>query len=155
MTNRDLEIERKYLLRTCPPEAAAAPVADIDQGYLPGERILERVRRISAAAGARYYRTIKLGAGVQRFEFEEETTEQFFTTVWPLTRGHRVQKRRYTIRDSEVEWVVDEFVDRPLVLAEIELESADADVRLPAWLAAVLVREVTNEPDFTNYRLSR
>lgn len=155
MASHDVEIERKYLLRSCPPETAAAPVVDIDQGYLPGERILERVRRMSNAAGARYYRTVKLGTGIQRFEFEEETTEQFFTTVWPLTRGHRVQKRRYTLHDGGVEWVVDEFVDRPLVLAEIELESADAVIRIPDWLAKELVREVTNEPDYTNYRLSR
>ncbi len=155
MPSRDVEIERKYLLRSCPPEASSAPVVDIDQGYLPGERILERVRRISTRGGARYYRTVKLGTGIERFEFEEETTEQFFTTVWPLTRGHRVQKRRFTLDDRGVEWVVDQFVDRPLVLAEVELESADAVVRLPEWLAAVLVREVTNEPDYTNYRLAR
>ena len=155
MPSRDVEIERKYLLRTCPPEASAAAAIDIDQGYLPGERILERVRRMSTAGDARYYRTVKLGTGVQRFEFEEETTEQFFTTVWPLTRGHRVQKRRFTLDDHGVEWVVDQFVDRPLVLAEVELESADAIVRLPAWLSAVLVREVTDEPDYTNFRLAR
>jgi CYTH domain-containing protein len=136
--------------------AAAAPWVDIDQGYLPGERILERVRRIRSEGGeTRYFRTVKLGAGVQRFEFEEEATELFFTTVWPLTRGHRVQKRRYTIVTDGAEWVVDEFVDRQLVLAEIELDSANAVVRVPEWLSAVLDRDVTDESNYTNYRLAR
>jgi CYTH domain-containing protein len=155
MPSGDVEIERKYLLRSCPPETSGAPAVDIDQGYLPGERILERVRRVSSADGTRYYRTVKLGTGIQRLEFEEETTEQFFATVWPLTRGRRVQKRRFTLLDEGVEWVVDQFVDRPLVLAEVELETADAAVQVPAWLANVLVREVTNEPEYTNFRLSR
>ncbi|HEY4216253.1 MAG TPA: hypothetical protein VGM67_03900 [Gemmatimonadaceae bacterium] len=155
MASNDTEIERKYLLRSCPPQASTAHAVDIDQGYLPGERILERVRRITHDGESRYYRTVKLGTGIQRFEFEEETTEQFFVTVWPLTRGRRVQKRRFTLEERGVEWVVDQFADRPLVLAEIELETADAAVDLPRWLTDVLVREVTDEPDYTNYRLAR
>ncbi len=159
MASHDVEIERKYLLTALPPEAAAAPVVEIDQGYLPGERILERIRRVRNASGGgtdvQYFRTVKLGAGVQRFEFEEATTELFFTTVWPLTRGRRVQKRRYSILTDGAEWVVDEFVDRALVLAEIELDAADAVVQLPPWLTAVLDRDVTDESDYTNYRLAR
>jgi CYTH domain-containing protein len=159
MANHDVEIERKYLLTALPPEAVTAPQVEIDQGYLPGERILERIRRVRSADGpgenVQYFRTVKLGKGVQRFEFEEETTELFFITVWPLTRGRRVQKRRYTILVDGVEWVVDEFVDRALVLAEIELDAADAAVQLPPWLTAVLDREVTDESDYTNFRLAR
>lgn len=156
MASDNVEIERKYLLRSLPSAVATAPWIDIDQGYLPGERILERVRRTRSASGeTHYFRTVKLGAGVQRFEFEEETDELFFTTVWPLTRGRRVQKRRYTIVSDGVEWVVDEFRDRSLVLAEIELDSASATIHIPPWLSAVLDRDVTDEGDYTNYRLAR
>ncbi|MEM7608960.1 MAG: CHAD domain-containing protein, partial [Myxococcota bacterium] len=37
----DQEIERKYLLKGVPPEAARAPATIIDQGYLPGREIRE------------------------------------------------------------------------------------------------------------------
>lgn len=156
MVSHDVEIERKYLLRALPAATATAPWIDIDQGYLPGERILERLRRITRPTGEiRYVRTVKLGAGVQRFEFEEETTEAFFAAVWPLTRGRRVQKRRYTIATEGDEWIIDQFLDRPLVLAELELDSPNAEVRLPAWLGDVLDREVTDDGTYTNYRLAR
>jgi CYTH domain-containing protein len=155
MATNDREIERKYLLRALPPEVAAAPVVEIDQGYLPGERILERIRRVTSADGVRYYRTLKVGAGLERLEFEEETTEVFFRAVWPLTRGKRVQKRRYVIPAGQRSWEIDEFLDRALVLAELELERADEVVEIPAWLSAVLAREVTDEKGYSNFELAR
>lgn len=152
----DVEIERKYLLRALPERAATAPSVEIDQGYLPGARINERIRRAVGPEGARYYRTVKAGSGLSRIEIEEDTTALFFETVWPLTRGVRVQKRRYTIWEGRDEWVVDEFLDREgLFLAEIELEHVDQRVSVPEWLAVVLIREVTNERDYTNHALAR
>jgi CYTH domain-containing protein len=155
MARNDREIERKYLLHGLPPEAAAAAHVDIDQGYLPGERILERIRRTTAPDSVRYYRTIKMGSGLDRMEIEEETTEIFFMTVWPLTRGRRVQKRRHLVPVGDDLWEIDLFTDRTLVLAEIELERVDQIVRMPEWLSKWLEREVTDEPEFTNYRLAR
>ena len=83
----DREIERKYLLHALPHRVHEAQSIEIDQGYLPGERINERIRRSRTSDGLKYYRTIKAGQGIDRLEVEEETTELFFTTVWPLTRG--------------------------------------------------------------------
>ncbi|MDB4876382.1 MAG: domain containing protein [Gemmatimonadetes bacterium] len=155
MATNEREIERKYLLRALPAEAAGAPVVEMDQGYLPGERILERIRRVTAADGVRYYRTVKVGVGIERLEFEEETTELFFTTVWPLTRGRRVHKRRYVVPAGGMAWEIDEFLDRTLVLAELELERADQAVEIPGWLRAALDREVTEEKGFSNFELAR
>jgi adenylate cyclase len=154
--NSDREIERKYLLRELPARAAGAPSLEIDQGYLPGERINERIRRTRGSDGLRYYRTIKAGSGIDRFEIEEETNELFFTTVWPLTRGCRVHKRRYLVPEGEVTWEIDEFLDRDsLWLAELELESTDDVVVVPAWLLGAVDREVTDDPRYTNHALAR
>jgi CYTH domain-containing protein len=154
--NSDREIERKYLLRVLPARAVGAPSLEIDQGYLPGERINERIRRTRGSDGLRYYRTIKAGSGIDRLEVEEETSELFFTTVWPLTRGCRVHKRRYLVPEAELTWEIDEFLDRDgLWLAELELESADAVVVVPAWLRGVIDREVTDDPRYTNHALAR
>ena len=156
MANNDREIERKYLLRALPERVSGAPSLDIDQGYLPGERINERVRRARSAGGVRYYRTIKTGAGIDRLEIEEETNELFFATVWPLTRGHRVRKRRYLIEDGVLTWEIDEFLDRDgLWLAEVELERVDQEVSPPQWLSTTIDREVTDDPRFTNHALAR
>ena len=153
------EIERKFLLSGLPADVSRHPSVVIDQGYIPGTAVRERVRRTQETEDGntlRYFRTIKVGTGVERFEFEEETTDAFFVAVWPLTRGHRVQKRRYRVPAGIHTWEVDEFLDRDaLVLAEVELDRADERVEAPAAIAAVIVREVTDEPAFTNYRLSR
>jgi adenylate cyclase len=156
MAANDREIERKFLLRALPGRVAEAPSVDVDQGYLPGTRINERIRRMRSPEGARFYRTIKMGSGIDRFELEEETSESFFTTVWPLTRGARIFKRRYFVPEAEVVWEIDEFLDRSgLWLAEVELESADQQVVIPDWLGPVVDREVTEEKEYTNHALAR
>ncbi|MGH7618225.1 MAG: CYTH domain-containing protein [Gemmatimonadaceae bacterium] len=150
------EIERKYLLRGLPAGVAQHPSVVIDQGYIPGTAVRERVRRTQDGATLRFFRTIKVGTGVERFEFEEETSDTFFVTVWPLTEGHRVRKRRYMVPAGNRTWEVDEFLDRESFwLAEIELERADEPTEAPGTIAAVIVREVTDEPGFSNYQLSR
>ena len=152
----DVEIERKYLLRELPRMPRTSVVLEIDQGYLPGIRVLERVRRERSDAGVtRYFRTIKMGRGVVRTELEDETDQQLFEHLWVLTEGKRVRKRRYVVPDGDDRWEIDEFLDRPLVLAELELDRADAPVTLPDWLEPVVVREVTDEAGYTNRSLAR
>src|SRR5437016_5663261 len=127
MGTNDREIERKYLLRALPDGVARHPSAVLDQGYIPGSQVRERVRRMreDADGSVRYIRTVKLGSGIERFEFEEDTTDVFFAAVWPLTEGRRIRKRRYRVPGDGGVWEVDEFLDRDLVLAEIELTSVD------------------------------
>lgn len=156
MSEFPYEIERKYLLRGQPSRSADAPSLEIDQGYIPGESIRERIRRSRGIDGTRYYRTIKLGTGIQRIEIEEETTEAFFDAVWPLTVGRRVRKRRYLVSEKELVWEIDEFLDRPsLWLAELELTRADQAIQIPSWLAPYVEREVTDDPSYTNRALAR
>jgi adenylate cyclase len=157
MASNDREIERKYLLRALPDgiSAIASAAVEIDQGYIPGETVRERVRRMREPESTRYIRTIKVGSGMNRFEFEEDAPKEFFEAVWPLTLGHRVRKRRYYLPDAGVTWEIDEFLDRELVIAELELESDDQPIEIPPSIASVLVREVTDEQAFSNYRLSR
>jgi CYTH domain-containing protein len=156
MADNDREIERKYLLHALPSRVKGARALEIDQGYLPGTRINERIRRAREGSTVTYYRTIKTGQGIERLEIEEETTEPFFSTIWPLTRGARVSKRRYLIPEGDVTWEIDEFLDRDgLWLAEVELGHIDQVVEIPAWLSDVMDREVTDDPRYTNHALAR
>lgn len=148
------EIERKYLLSRTPEAVAGAPRLEIDQGYLPGERIRERVRRTRNGQETQWFRTLKLGTGLVRQETEEETTEVVFEAMWPLTEGRRVRKRRYRIAEDDLVWEIDEFEDRDLVLAEVELPSEDVVPEPPEWLASYIVREVTDDPDYQNINLA-
>ena len=150
-----LEIERKYLLRALPDRVQEVPPLQIRQGYLPGSRLLERVREVQASNGPMWYRTVKSGAGISRIELEDETSRDVFETMWPLTEGRRVLKRRYRIPDGDLIWEIDQFTDRDLVLAEVELPSTDAKVEPPTWLAPHIMRDVTDDSAYTNYNLAR
>lgn len=150
-----LEIERKYLLSAVPPEATAVAALEIEQGYLPGERLLERLRRVRSPDGIACYRTVKLGSGMLRTEVEEAATPETFETMWPLTAKRRVLKRRSVVADGDLRWEIDEFTDRPLVLAEVELPSVDAEVALPKWLQPYVVEEVTGNAEYDNAVLAQ
>ncbi|HEX7121119.1 MAG TPA: CHAD domain-containing protein [Gemmatimonadaceae bacterium] len=150
-----VEIERKFLLRSLPPDLPRARVRELAQGYLPGTRLVERVRSVREDGRVRYYRTVKTGSGVVRTELEEETTRAIFETLWPLTKGRRVTKRRHAVPEGPLTWEIDEFTDRKLVLAEVELPETSTEVVLPAWLAEVVEREVTGDPAYLNVNLAR
>jgi CHAD domain-containing protein/CYTH domain-containing protein len=150
-----VEIERKYLLTGVPPRAGSAPVEEIEQGYIPGAGISERLRRSRSAGKSRCYRTIKAGRGLSRIEVEEEVDASLFRKLWPATSGKRVRKRRYRVDDDGHTWEVDRFSDRDLVLAEVELASENEQVPLPEWLAPYVVREVTGEDEYVNLNLAR
>ncbi len=152
---RQTETERKFLLRALPAVACRHPHKELWQGYLPGVKVRERLRREERDDEVRFLRTIKAGRGVQRVEIEETTTREVFDVLWPLTEGSRVLKRRYTIEDGGLVWEVDEFLDRELVLAEVELPSSDVVPPIPRWLEPVLEREVTTEDRYVNVNLAR
>ena len=65
-------------------------------------------------------------------------------------------KHRHQVRDAGHLWEIDVFEGRDLVLAEVEFPSRAAAERLeiPAWLQAVLEREVTGDPAYLNVNLA-
>ena len=153
--DRDQEIERKFLLTGLPSMERAEGSVEIEQGYLPGERVVERVRRIQSDRGVELARTVKEGSGLTRLEVEEPVTPEVFDRFWPLTEGRRLRKRRYRIADGELTWEIDQFLDRDLVLAEVELPGQPVDVTLPDWLRPHVDREVTEDAAYSNFHLAR
>jgi CYTH domain-containing protein len=155
-TSRGKEIERKYLLRELPILPDDATVVEIEQGYVPGTEVLERLRRVRSVDGdaIRHERTVKIGSGLVRTEIEEEISRELFARMWSLTEGKRIHKRRYAARGEKHTWEIDDFLDRNLVLAEVELRTADEEAALPAWLEVVVVRDVTGEREYENATLA-
>ncbi len=157
-----LEIERVYLLSRLPALPADALVYRLEQGYLPdptatdAEGQLEgRLRRTIKPDGSVIYtHTIKRGTGLVRQETERTISQEEFDKFWPQTEGRRLTKTRYFITVDTQLWAVDDFDDLDVVMAEAELPTPETNVTLPDWLAAVLVREVTEEPEYRSYSLA-
>ena len=151
-----LEIERKYLLTRVPPVAAAVPPTLIEQGWLPGTALRERLRRSTNPDGTVVcWRNVKLGPAQARVEIDEGTSRELFDAMWPLTAAARVRKQRHVVRDAAYAWEIDVFLDRDLVLAEVELSGLDDRPVLPDWLAPYVERDVTGEPAYLNSVLAR
>jgi CYTH domain-containing protein len=151
-----MEIERKFLLNDVPPEAVAMPPIVIEQGWIPGTTLRERLRRSTYPDGrVRCTRTIKLGRPEARIEIEEDTGQGIFQAMWTLTSSARIRKRRHVVRDAVHVWEIDVFADRDLVLAEVELDAEDTPVAIPGWLAPYMVREVTGETAYLNSQMAR
>jgi CHAD domain-containing protein/CYTH domain-containing protein len=148
------EIERKFLLTGLPSLDRAEGPVEIEQGYLPGERLIERLRRIQSDAGVELVRTVKEGSGLTRLEIEEDVPPDVFDRFWPLTDGRRLRKRRYRVPEGQLTWEIDEFLDRDLVLAEVELPEHGTEVPIPGWLEPHVDREVTEDSAYTNFRLA-
>ncbi len=151
-----MEIERKFLLHGLPPRAATAPSTRIEQGWLPGIALRERLRReVAPNERTKLTRTIKLGPIGARIEVEEPAEPALFEALWPHTVDARIRKRRHRVPEGTLTWEIDVFLDRDLVLAEVELAHAAQEVEIPAWLAPFIVREVTQETAYLNSVMAR
>jgi len=138
-------ILRAELLRSFPKRLHAKFAQELENHQLHSEIIATNVsNQIVNRAGLTFVT-----------EIEEETTREVFEQLWPLTEGRRVCKRRHYVPDGDLIWELDEFLDRELVLAEVELPSVGFEVEPPGWLQPVLLREVTGEPDYLNVNLAR
>jgi adenylate cyclase len=145
------EIERKYLLHAVPPHALEHPPTRIEQGWLPGELLRERLRRAQRPDGTtRFTRTVKIGPLGSRIELEEPATEALFEALWPHTAQARIRKLRHPVPEGSWVWEIDVFQDRDLVLAEVELAEGQEVPPPPEWLAPYIVRDVTDDPAYTN-----
>lgn len=157
---RSVEIERSWLLRRLPALPPGALAYRIEQGYLPegrrGSDLMEgRLRRATGPDGrVLCTHTIKRGTGLVRQEQEREITAEEFQRHWPRTAGRRLVKTRHRVTDRGFTWEIDVYDDLDLVLAEVELPMANTVVTLPGWLAPHVVRDVTDEEEYRNYRIA-
>jgi len=147
------EIERKFVVTEI-PEGLLEPRVhkEIRQGYLSLDAEKEiRIRD----KGGKYTMTIKQGRGLKRLETQIDLTQQQFDTLWPLTLGVRVEKRRYDIKFLSHMLSLDVYYGplEPLMTLEVEFASEqDSRDFLPPDFAG---EEVTTDQDFKNGSLAR
>ena len=149
--NMSLEIERKFLVRG-EFRKNVTEATEIVQGYLsssPGRTVRVRIR------DEKGYITVKGKAGesgIDRFEWEKEIPVDDARELLKLCEPYPVEKTRYLVPSGAHLFEVDVFhgENSGLVMAEIELGSADEAFEKPPWLG----EEVSGDPRFYNSSLS-
>lgn len=143
-----IEIERKFLVRGDAWRAQAHASHALAQGYLGGDRCSVRVRVDGDAAMLNIKSKVR---GASRLEFEYAIPLADAEVMMRELAGAAVIKTRHLVHHAGHLWEVDEFsgVNQGLVVAEVELGSADEAFERPPWLG----REVTEEERFYNASL--
>lgn len=145
------EIERKFLV-TDPAAAIAQAVASrhIIQGYLSVDP--DATVRVRMVDGQGRLTVKSRNHGAVRGEWEYPIPATDAREMLALCKGRTIDKVRHIVPFGGRNWEVDVFASHPgLVLAEVELPSAHADVLLPPWLGA----EVTTNPAYYNSTLAQ
>jgi len=147
-----LEIERKFLLLNDSWREQVERRIEIQQGYLAqDERSAIRVRIFGQQAHLNIKAT---DDGIRRHEFEYEIPLEDARALFEhVVKGPVVEKVRHELTVGRHLWEIDEFLgaNAPLVVAEIELASADEPFERPAWLG----KEVSTDRRYYNSNLAR
>jgi adenylate cyclase len=143
-----LEIERRFLV-TDPQILQGLAGEHIRQGYLSTDaRRTVRVR----VAGERAWLTVKgirIGAMSSEWEYEIPLADaEAMLEVCEVM----IEKVRYRREHAGRTWEVDVFhgANEGLIIAEVELDAADASVVVPNWAG----QEITGLPRYANSRLA-
>lgn len=157
-----IEIERKFLVLGDAWRAAAHAVVPMAQGYLndlaamdgatAGRAAMKASVRVRIAGDAAFLnlKSRELGHTRQEFDYPIPVTDA--RDLLALCVGGLVDKRRHYVRHEGHLWEVDEFLgdNAGLVVAEIELASADTAFARPEWAGA----EVTDTARYYNLALA-
>ncbi|MES2857563.1 MAG: CYTH domain-containing protein [Pseudomonadota bacterium] len=152
-----IEIERKFLLRGDGWRAAAHAVIPMAQGYLNDVAMVDSgamntsVRvRIEGNTARLNIKSRELGSTRQEFDYEIPRDDA--RALLALCVGGIIDKRRHLVEHAGHLWEIDEFLgdNAGLVVAEIELASADEAFARPGWLGP----EATHAQRYYNLALA-
>lgn len=148
------EIERKFLIDgALPDDLDDHPFNEIRQGYVAigddGTEVRVRER------GDSHTLTVKSGPSRTRVEEELEIDKRRFASLWPLTEGRRIEKRRYIIPAGDERSIeLDVYAGQldGLATAEVEFDSKEQaeEFEPPAWIGS----DVTGDERYSNQSLA-
>lgn len=152
-----IEIERKYLVTGDGWRSAARSVLPMAQGYLNDLAAMDSGAmkasvRVRIAGDHAWLNLKSRELGHTRQEFDYPIPVEDARALLALSVGGLVDKRRHYVEHEGRTWEVDEFLgdNAGLVVAELELEAADAAFEKPAWVGA----EVTDVSRYYNLALA-
>ena len=144
-----IEIERKYLV-VGEDWRQLGTGSEFRQGYL--STVKERTVRVRVI-GTRGFLAVKgITTGATRTEYEYEIpVNDARVMLADLCEQPIIEKNRYVIPWAGVTWEVDEFLgaNAGLIVAEVELDTADSKIDLPEWIG----EDVTDDPRYFNSNL--
>lgn len=144
------EIERKFLVNG-DAWRSLGQAKHYCQGYIVADA--NRTVRVRVV-GRQGWLTIKgASSGITRAEFEYPIpVEDALELLQTLCQPPLIEKNRYRIEHAGLVWEVDEFVgeNAGLIVAEVELDSAEQSVNLPNWIGA----EVSSDRRYFNSNLT-
>jgi CYTH domain-containing protein len=143
------EIERKFLI-TGDAWRGRGTSTVFRQGYL--STVKERTVRVRVAGdqGSITIKGITIGATRTEFEYPIPFTDAD-AMLDELCEQPIIEKTRHVVEFDGTIWEIDEFagVNEGLIVAEVELDSADQEFTLPRWIGD----EVTDDPRYFNANL--
>lgn len=146
------EIERKFLVKNKSFIELSSHHESFKQAYLNSNP--ERCVRIRIT-DSKSFITIKgksTDQGLSRFEWEKEIPTDEAEQLMLLCEDFSIEKKRYDVKNGKHTIEVDVFEgsNEGLIVAEIELSSADETYEKPDWLG----EEVTGKKPYYNAALS-
>lgn len=152
-----LEIERKFLVTDDRWRALAERTLPMAQGYLNDQASLDSGRqqvsvRVRLEGDEARLNLKSRDLGHTREEYDYRIPVEDARALLARCVGGLIDKRRHFVTHAGRLWEVDEFLgdNAGLVVAEIELEAADAPFEHPPWLGA----EVTDTLRYYNLALA-
>lgn len=152
-----IEIERKFLVTGDGWRAAAREVVPMAQGYLNDLAAMDTGAmkasvRVRIAGDVAYLNLKSRELGHTRQEFDYPIPVEDARALLALSVGGLIDKRRHYVENDGHLWEVDEFLgeNAGLVVAELELGSADEAFTKPDWIGA----EVTDSGRYYNLALA-
>lgn len=145
------EIERKYLVNTEKWQLADKPEGELyRQGYLLLDP--EKTIRVRVTPKGGFFTIKGSTSGATRLEYEYEIPRDEAIELLEKFAVAELTKIRYTLKQGEKVWEVDEFSgdNAGLIIAEIELTHEDETYDLPEWAE----KEVTGENKYYNSNLT-
>ena len=145
-----IEIERKFRVHDDSWRGAIARSIRMTQGYLGGDACSVRVR-VAGDEGWINVKSKTLGDTRSEYEFGIPADEARAMLAEFCPKA--LDKVRHIVPFGGRDFEIDEFLgdNRGLVVAELELERADAVFERPSWLGA----EVTQDARYYNVNLVR
>ena len=158
-----MEIERKYLISRprlhLLEQKPNCERVDIVQTYLKSDDPLEerRIRQRGSNGSYIYFMTRKRKAGgIRRVEIEERLSqEEYVALMVEADPAYRpIRKERYCLSENGLYYEIDIYPEwKDKAIMEIELYSEDQEIVFPEDVD--VIREVTDDPAFSNHELAR
>jgi len=146
------EIERKFLVTGDAWRSTDSRRESMAQGYLAGPPASRCSVRVRIADDNAFLNIKSIALGIERDEYEYAIPLDDAERMLATLAGQRVEKIRHYVDVAGHLFEIDEFLgdNAGLIVAELELDRADAEFPRPDWLGG----EVSHLPRYYNLNLA-